>query len=75
MWDGVTRSTTQEPAAGPPEREPEQAMETGPPASPVSPNEDDLLSGSATTGVEAELASLRVTSSPKGPGDNEEASV
>ena len=77
VGEGVTpsRSATQEPAAGPPEGESEQAMETEPPASPMSPNEDDLLSGSAVAGVEAGLASLWVTSLPKGPGNNGEASV
>ena len=49
-------------------------METNPPASPMSPNKDDLLTGAATAGVEAELASLRVTSSPEGQGDDKEAS-
>ena len=76
MGEGVTpsRSATQEPVAGPPEGEPEQDMETESPTSPVSPNEDDLLSGAAVVGVEAGLASLRVTF-PEGQGDNEEASV
>ena len=61
----------------PPEGEEEQPMETAPPVSPVSPNEDDLLTGGATAaaGVETELASLRVTSSPEGGEDEQEASV
>ena len=49
-------------------------MDTNPPASPVSPNEDDLLTGAAATGVEAELASLQVTSLLEGQGGNKEAS-
>ena len=49
-------------------------METNPPASPVSPNEDDLLTGATATGVEAELASLWVTSSREGQGGDKEAS-
>ena len=51
-------------------------METNPPASPVSPTEDDLLSGAtaATTGVEMDLASLRVTSLPEGGEGHHEAS-
>ena len=61
--------------AGPPEGEPDQAMDTRPPVSPVSPNEDDLLSGTAAVGVEAGLASLRVTSSPEGQGGNGDASL
>ena len=51
-------------------------MDTNPPVSPMSPNEDDLLTGATTavTGVETELASLRVTSSPEGGEDHHEAS-
>ena len=46
-----------------------------PPASPVSPADDDLLTGSGGIGVEADLAHLTV-SSPRGPnGEGEEASV
>ena len=48
-------------------------METEPPSSPMSQIEDDLLSGTAAAGVEAELASLQVTSSLEGQGDNGEA--
>ena len=45
-----------------------------PPAGPVSPVDDDLLTGSAI-GVEEDLAHLTV-SSPKGPdGSSEEASI
>ena len=52
-------------------------MEVHPLASPVSPTEDDLLTGAAAaavtaTGVETELASLQVTSSPEGEGDCKE---
>ena len=51
-------------------------METNPLVSPVSPNEDDLLTGATATtaGVETELASLWVTSSPEGEGGHHEAS-
>ena len=46
-----------------------------PPASPVSPADDDLLSGSGAIGVEADLAHLTV-SSPRSPnGEGEEASA
>ena len=46
-----------------------------PPASPVSPEDDNLLTGSDAVGVEAGLAHLTV-SSPSGPdGEGEEASV
>ena len=59
-----------------PEGEQDQPMDTNPPGSPVTPNEDDLLTGAtgAAAGVETELASLRVTSSPEGEGDPHEAS-
>ena len=46
-----------------------------PPASPISPVDNDLLTGGGAIGVEADLAHLTV-SSPKGPnGEGEEASV
>ena len=46
-----------------------------PPASPVSHEDDKLLTGSDTIGVEAGLAHLTV-SSPRGPdGKGEEASI
>ena len=46
-----------------------------PPASPVSPREDDLLTGSGAVGVEGEMANLKV-SSPRGPdGGGEDASI
>ena len=58
--DTQSEGTTHESTANPPEGEEEQPMETNPPASPVSPTEDDLLTGAttATAGVEMELASL-----------------
>ena len=46
-----------------------------PPASPVSPGEDDLLTGGGAVGVEGEMANLTV-SSPKGhDGGGEDASI
>ena len=46
-----------------------------PPTSPVSPADNDLLTGSGAIGVEADLAHLMV-SSPRGPnGEGEEASI
>ena len=52
-------------------------METNPPASPVTPNEDDLLMGAtaAATEVETGLASLQVTSLPEGAGGQDEAPI
>ena len=72
--DTQSEGTTQESTTGPPEGEQEQPMETNPLDSPVSPNEDDLLTGTAAAGVEMELASLRVTSSPEGEEGHQEAS-
>ena len=50
--DAQSEGTTHGSIANPPEGEEEQPMETTPPASPVSPTEDDLLSGAtaATAG-------------------------
>ena len=46
-----------------------------PPASPVSPGEDDLLTGSGVVGVEGEMANLTI-SSPKGhDGGSEDTSI
>ena len=46
-----------------------------PPASPISPREDEILTGSGTAGMEGEMANLKV-SSPKGQeGGDEDASV
>ena len=46
-----------------------------PPASPISPADNDLLNGGGAIGVEADLAHLMV-SSPRGPnGEGEEASI
>ena len=46
-----------------------------PPASPISPADDDLLTGGGTVGVEGDLANLKV-SSPKNPdGGGADASV
>ena len=69
-------SATQESAAAPPGEEMAQAMETDPPPiSPVSPSEDDILSGAMEADVEAGMTTLRVTSTPeRQEGDNEDAS-
>ena len=65
----------------PPAEEQTHAMEVDdedggpPPASPVSPGEDDLLTGGGAVGVEGEMANLKV-SSPKGhDGGGEDASI
>ena len=70
-----SRSTIQELVAGPQGGESEQAMETKPPVSPVSLNEDDLLFGATTASVEVGMASLQVASLLEEQEDNEEASM
>ena len=57
--------------ANAPERETEQDMETEGPGSPVTPNEDDLLTGAGAADVEMGIASLHVDSpdKPGGYGD------
>ena len=46
-----------------------------PPASPISPREDELLTGSGVVGMEGEMANLKV-SSPRGQdGGDEDTSV
>ena len=54
-----------------PERETEQDMETEGPGSPVTPNEDDLLTGAGTADVETGIASLHVDSPAKPGGDGD----
>ena len=56
-----------------PERETEQDMETEGPGSPVTPNEDDLLTGASTTDVETGMASLHVDSPDRPGGDGDAA--
>ena len=46
-----------------------------PPASPVSPGEDDLLTGGGAVGVEGEMANLKVSSPKDHNGGGEDASV
>ena len=45
------------------------------PASPVSPGEDDLLTGNAVVGVEGEMANLTVSSPREGEGGDKGASI
>ena len=59
--------------ANAPERETEQAMETEGPGSPVTPNEDDLLTGAGAADVETGIASLHVDSPDRQGGDGEAA--
>ena len=59
--------------ANAPERETEQDMETEGPGSPVTPNEDDLLTGASAADVETGIASLHVDSPDKPGGDGDDA--
>ena len=56
-----------------PVRETEQDMETEGPGSPVTPNEDDLLTGASAADVETGIASLHVDSPAKPGGDGDAA--
>ena len=79
--DAPSESATTQASDPPPTEGQTHAMEVddegtrSPPASPISPVDDDLLTGSCAIGLEADLAHLTV-SSPRGPnGEGEEASV
>ena len=79
--DAPPESTTTQSSDPPPTEGQTHAMEVddestrSPLASPISPADDDLLTGGGAIGVEADLAHLTV-SSPRGPnGEGEEASV
>ena len=65
---GQTRDATA------PKRETEQDMETEGPGSPVTPNEDDLLTEAGAADVETGIASLHVDS-PDKPGGNGDAAT
>ena len=45
------------------------------PASPISPREDDLLTGNTVVGVEGEMANLTVSSPRDGKGGDKGASI
>ena len=79
--DAPSGSTPTQSSDPPPTEEQTPAMEVDdedggpPPASPISPGEDNLLTGSGVVGVEREVANLKV-SSPRGPnGGGEDASI
>ena len=79
--DAPSGSTATQSSDPPPAEGQARAMEVDdkdggpPPASPVSPADDDLLTGSGVVGVEVDLANHMVPS-PKGPdGDGEDASI
>ena len=79
--DAPSESATTQASDPPPTEVPTHAIEVdnesirSPLASPISPADDDLLTGGGVIGVEADLAHLTV-SSPRGPnGEGEEASI
>ena len=79
--DAPSESATTQASDSPPTEGQTHAMEVdeegirSPPVSPISPVDDDLLSGGGAIGVETDLAHLTV-SSPRGPnGEGEEASI
>ena len=60
--DTPSVSITHESASAPPGEEQEQVMDVEqPPGSPISPNEDDLLTGATDVGVEGKMATLTVS--------------
>ena len=59
--------------ANAPERETEQDMDTEGPGSPVTPNEDVLLTGATAADVETGIASLHVDSPDRQGGDGDTA--
>ena len=71
--DAPPASTAPESLTSPPGEEQTRTMEVDDrdeyqaPASPVSPREDELLTGGTVVGVEGEMANLMVSS----PGDGE----
>ena len=79
--DTPSGSATTQSSDPPPAKGQTRAMEVGdkdggpPPASPVSPGEDDLLTGSGVVGVEGEMANLTVSSPKDHDGGGEDASV
>ena len=79
--DTPSVSATTQSSDPPPAKGQAHAMEVDdedgnpPPASPVSPADDDLLTGSGAVGVEGDMANLTV-SSPKNPdGSGVDASI
>ena len=76
--DAPPVSATTHPSDSPPVEEQTHSMEVDdgqPPASPISPRENELLTGGGAVGVEGEMANLKV-SSPRGKNDGvEDASI
>ena len=79
--DAPPVSATTPPSDPPPVEEQTHPMEVDdgndgqPPASPISPREDKLLTGSGAVGVEGEMANLKVSSPRDQDGGDEDASI
>ena len=74
-------SASPESLTSPPSEEQTRTMEVDDgdehqtPASPISPREDELLTGNTVVGVEGEMANLTVSSPGEGEGGDEGASI
>ena len=79
--DAPSVSATPESLTSPPGEEQTHTMEVDDrdehqtPASPISPREDNLLTGNTVVGVEGEMANLTVSSPGEGKGSNKGASI
>ena len=80
-YDAPSASATPESLTSPPGEEQTHTMEVDDgdehqtPASPVSPREDNLLTGDTVVGVEGEMANLTVSSPREGEGNDKGASI
>ena len=72
--EGATAPLSGSPTSGDPAMKVDKGAVGLPPPSPVSRDDDDLLSGNDMAGVEADLAHLTVSSSSGQDGEGEEAS-
>ena len=72
--EGTMAPVSGSPTSGDPAMEVNEGAVGLPPTSPVSRDDDDLLSGNDTAGVEADLANLTVSSPSGQDGEGEEAS-
>ena len=79
--DAPSGGTMTQSSDPPPVKEQTSSMEVDdedegpPPASPISPREDDLLTGNGVVGVEGEMANLTVSSPKVHDGGGEDASI
>ena len=79
--DTPSGNATTQSSDPPPAEDQAHAMEVDdkdgspPPASPISPTDDNLLSGCGTVGVEGDMANLMVSSPKDHNGGGEDASI